>query len=142
MFHWALEALGRLKVWIHSHLDLLSTKILPTSRSSATTTFVWAITRIARAYHPMAPLCPGLKGQPLGFKNCIGSFLVLMVGFGISTILLIIESIMKKKSDQNASNTWTDSWFSKNIRLILEIDCNQFDSIPNLFQNHLSLTYH
>ena len=62
--------------------------------------------RIDRSYDHMAPLCAGQKGQPLGFKNCV--FLVLIVGFGITAVVLIIESIMRKKSDQNATKTWTD----------------------------------
>ena len=52
--------------------------------------------------------CPDFTGKPLGLKNCIAAFLVMMVGIGSAIILLIIEKGVKAQTTkplQNQTNT-------------------------------------
>ena len=54
--------------------------------------------RIHKAYEPAPQVCPNLTGKALGFKNCFGAFLVMIVGVGSAILLLILESFVKKKT--------------------------------------------
>ena len=52
--------------------------------------------------------CPDFTGKPLGLKNCIAAFLVMMVGIGSAIILLIIENVVNTQTTkpiQNQTNT-------------------------------------
>ena len=57
-----------------------------------------ALERIHKAYEPAPQVCPNLTGKALGFKNCFGAFLVMIVGVGSAILLLVLESFMKKKT--------------------------------------------
>ena len=52
--------------------------------------------RASKAFEPEPQECPDIRGKALGFENCSGAFLVMMIGFGIAILTLGIETAIKK----------------------------------------------
>ena len=54
-----------------------------------------ALTRIFKDVEPAPQDCPKMEGTSLGFNNCFGAFLVMIVGVGTGILLLIAEAFVK-----------------------------------------------
>ena len=55
-----------------------------------------ALIRIFKDVEPAPQNCPKMEGTALGFNNCFGAFLVVIVGAGTGVLLLIAESFVKQ----------------------------------------------
>lgn len=53
-----------------------------------------ALERIFKKWEPLPPKCEDKTGQPLGFRNCLTCFLVMVVGAGLGIIILGIEFVL------------------------------------------------
>ena len=53
-----------------------------------------ALERIFKKWEPLPPTCEDKTGKPLGFKNCLTSFLVMIIGGGLGIIILCIEVVL------------------------------------------------
>ena len=66
-----------------------------------------ALIRIFKDVEPAPQNCPKMEGTALGFNNCFGAFLVMIVGVGTGILLLIAESFVKQNIEpvlKNRSN--------------------------------------
>ena len=60
-----------------------------------------ALERIFKKWEPLPPTCEDKTGEPLGFKNCLTSFLVMIIGGGLGIIILCIEVVLPKYDDKS-----------------------------------------
>ena len=61
--------------------------------------------RIFKKWEPLPPTCEDKTGKPLGFKNCLTSFLVMIIGGGLGIIILCIEVVLIMKTNPNKTET-------------------------------------
>ena len=60
-----------------------------------------ALERIFKKWEPLPPTCEDKTGKPLGFKNCLTCFLVMVVGAGLGIIILGIEFVLPMMINPN-----------------------------------------
>ena len=46
-------------------------------------------------FESLPQVCPDESGKPLGFKNCISAFIVMIFGMSLAMVLLCIENLYK-----------------------------------------------
>ena len=60
-----------------------------------------ALERIFKKWEPLPPTCEDKTGQPLGFRNCLTCFLVMVAGAGLGIIILGIEVALRMIANSN-----------------------------------------
>ena len=60
-----------------------------------------ALERIFKKWEPLPPICEDKTGKPLGFRNCLTCFLVMVVGAGLGIIILGIEVVLPMIANSN-----------------------------------------
>ena len=60
-----------------------------------------ALERIFKKWEPLPPTCEDKTGKPLGFRNCLTSFLVMIIGGGLGIIILCIEVVLPKYDNKS-----------------------------------------
>ena len=60
-----------------------------------------ALKRIFEKWEPLQQTCEDKTGKPLGFRNCLTSFLVMIAGAGLGIIILCIEAILPMMTNPN-----------------------------------------
>ena len=64
-----------------------------------------ALERILKKWKPLPPMCEDKTGKPLGFRSCLTSFLVMIIGAGLGIIILCIEVVLPMVTDPNKKVT-------------------------------------
>ena len=64
-----------------------------------------ALERILKKWKPLPPMCEDKTGKPLGFKNCLTSFLVMIIGGGLGIIILCIEVVLPMITNAHKKET-------------------------------------
>ena len=64
-----------------------------------------ALERIFKKWEPLTPTCEDKTGKPLGFRNCLTSFLVMIIGGGLGILILCIEVVLPMMTNLNKTET-------------------------------------